>query len=101
MHLVLNTVDFLLVSVSHDLIVKTLQNMEDVIKPNKNKCIQKLDYEEDSGEIGGSGVHFPSTPVKYLVDLRSRTNSQRYSSIYEDRRPKIEDIERSDGMKSA
>ena len=24
-------------------------------------------------------------------------NSQRYSSIYEDRRPKIEDIERSDG----
>ena len=35
--------------------------------------------------------------VKYLPDLRSRVNSQRYSSIYEDRRPKIEDIERSDG----
>ena len=56
---------------------------------------------EDGGEIGGSGVHFPSTPVKHLADLRSRANSQRYSSIYEDRRPKIEDIERSDGKKSA
>ena len=43
---------------------------------------------EDGGEIGGSGVHFPSTPVKYLADLRSRANSQQYSSIYEDRRPK-------------
>ena len=30
---------------------------------------------EDGGEIGGSGVHFPSTPVKYLADLRSRVNS--------------------------
>ena len=55
----------------------------------------------DGGEIGGSGVHFPSMPVKYLADLRSRANSQQYSSIYEDRRPKIEDIERSDGKKSA
>ena len=44
----------------------------------------------------GSGVHFLSMPVKYLADLRSRVNSQQYSSIYEDRRPKIEDIERSD-----
>ena len=35
--------------------------------------------------------------VKHLADLRSRANSQRYSSIYEDRRPKIEDIEISDG----
>ena len=51
---------------------------------------------EDGSEIGGSRVHFPSTPVKYLADLRSRANSQQYSSIYEDRRPKIEDIERSD-----
>ena len=56
---------------------------------------------EDGGKIGGSGVHFPSKPVKYLADLRSRANSQQYSSIYEDRRPKIEDIERSDGKKSA
>ena len=56
---------------------------------------------EDDGEIGGSRVHFPSTPVKYLADLRSRANSQHYSNIYEDRRPKIEDIERSDGKKSA
>ena len=56
---------------------------------------------EDGGEIGGSGVQVPSTPVKYLADLRSRTNSQQYSSIYEDQRPKIEDIERSDGKKSA
>ena len=55
----------------------------------------------DGGEIGGSGVHFPPMPVKYLADLRSRVNSQQYSSIYEDRRPRIEDIERSDGKKSA
>ena len=33
--------------------------------------------------------------MKYLADLRSRANSQQYSSIYEDWRPKIEDIERS------
>ena len=57
--------------------------------------------EEDGGEIGGSGVHFPATPVKHLADLRSRANSQQYSSIYEDRRPKIEDSERSDGKKRA
>ena len=55
----------------------------------------------DGGEIGGSRVHFPSMPVKYLADLRSRVNSQQYSSIYEDWRPKIEDIKRSDGKKSA
>ena len=52
---------------------------------------------EDGGEIGGSRVHFPSAPVKHLADLRNRANSQQYSSIYEDQRPKIEDIERSDG----
>ena len=34
--------------------------------------------------------------MKHLADLRSRANSQRYSSIYEDWRPKIEDIERSE-----
>ena len=56
---------------------------------------------ENGGNIGGNGVHFPSTPGKYLADLRSRANSQQYSSIYEDQRPKIEDIERSDGKKSA
>ena len=56
---------------------------------------------EDGGNTGGSGVHFPSTPGKYLADLRSRVNSQQYSSIYEDQRPKIEDIERSEGKKSA
>ena len=58
-------------------------------------------FGEDGGNIGGSGVHFPSTPGKYLADLRSRANSQQYSSIYKDQRPKIEDIERSDGKKSA
>ena len=52
---------------------------------------------QDGGEKGGSRVHFPSTPVKYLAHLRSRANSQQYSSRYEDQRPKIEDIERSDG----
>ena len=56
---------------------------------------------EDGCEIGGSRVHFPSATVKHLADLRSRANSQRYSSIYEDQIPKIEDIERSDGKKSA
>ena len=56
---------------------------------------------KDGGKIGGSRVHFPSTPVKYLADLRSRANSQQYSSIYEDRRPKIEDIERSDDRKTS
>ena len=56
---------------------------------------------EDGDNIGGSGVHFPSMPVKYLPDLRSRVNSQQYSSISEDWRPKIEDIERSDGKKKA
>ena len=63
------------------------------------KCI--FFFREDDGEIGGSGVHFLSTPVKYLDDLRSRANSQHYSSIYEDQRTKIEDTERSDGKKSA
>ena len=53
---------------------------------------RKFVLEEDGGEIGGSGVHFPSTPVKHLADLRRRANSQQYSSIYEDWRPKIEDI---------
>ena len=56
---------------------------------------------EDGGEIGGSRVHFPSAPVKRLADLRNKVNSQQYSRIYEDWRPKIEDIERSDGKKSA
>ena len=56
---------------------------------------------EDGSEIGGSGVHFPWAPVKHLADLRNRAKSQQYSSIYEDRRPKIEDIKRSDGRKSA
>ena len=60
-----------------------------------------LERSEDGDEIGGSGVHVPSAPVKHLADLRSRANSQRYSSIYGDRRPKTEDIERADGKKSA
>ena len=65
------------------------------------EIIQLSRDREDGSKIGGSGVQFPSTPVKYLADLRSRVNSQQYSSIYEDQRPKIEDIERSDGKKSA
>ena len=52
---------------------------------------------KDGNEIGGSRVHFPSTPVKHLADLRNRAKSLWYSNIYEDRTPKIEDIERSDG----
>ena len=53
--------------------------------------------QEDGGNIGGNRVVFPSMLGKYLADLRSRANSQQYSSMYEDQRPKIEDIERSDG----
>ena len=60
----------------------------------KGDGIKKYKFGEDGGKIGGTRVHFPSTPVKYLADLRSRVNSQQYSSIYEDRKPKIEDIER-------
>ena len=30
---------------------------------------------EDGGEIGGSGVQVPSTPVKYLADMRSRATA--------------------------
>ena len=56
---------------------------------------------EDGGKIGRSRVHVPLAPVKHLADLRNTANSQRYSSIYEDQRPKIEDIERSDGKKTA
>ena len=56
---------------------------------------------EDGSEIGGSEVRFPSAPVKRLANLRNSANSQRYAGTYEDRRPKIEDIERSDGKKSA
>ena len=43
-----------------------------------------FDKGEDGGNIGGSRIHFPSVPGKYLADLRSRANSQQYSSIYED-----------------
>ena len=67
---------------------------DDLYKSNKSE-------REDGGEMGRSAVHFPSAPVKHLADLRNKANSQQYSSIYEDRRPKIEDIERSDGKKSA
>ena len=42
------------------------------------------EFREDGSNIGGSGIHFPSAPGKYLADLRSRANSQQYSSIYED-----------------
>ena len=56
---------------------------------------------EDGSKIGGSRVHFPLAPVKCLADLRNRANSQWYSSMYEDQKPKTEDIERSDSMKSA
>ena len=57
---------------------------------------------EDGRDIGGSGVYFPWEPVKRLAELRNTANGQWYSSIYEDRRPKIvEDTERSDSKKSA
>ena len=59
-------------------------------------------FRKDGGKICGNGAHFPSVPVKCLADLRNGVNGQRYSSIYEDQSPKIvEDIERSDGKKSA
>ena len=67
----------------------------------RNFSKRKRRENEDGGNIGGSRVHFPSTPGKHLADLRNRSKSQRYSSIYEDQRPKIEDIERSEGKKGA
>ena len=53
---------------------------------NKNYTLtrQERDFWEDGGNIGVSRIHFPSVPGKYLADLRSRANSQQYSSIYED-----------------
>ena len=57
----------------------------------------KNNYYQDGGDIGGSEVHFPSAPLKHLADLRNRMNNKRCSNIYEDRTPKTEDIERSDG----
>ena len=82
----------------HDTVIPLLRLYLD---KSKNTDLKEYMGGEGGGEIGGSGVQFPSTPVKHLVDLRSKANSQRYSSIYEDRRPKIEGIERSDGKKSA
>ena len=55
---------------------------------------------DDGSKINGSRVHFPLHTGESLADLRNRVNSQWYSSIYEDRRPKIvEDIEKSDNKK--
>ena len=48
------------------------------------KIGKRIKWREDGGNIGGSRIHFPSVPGKYLADLRSRANSQQYSSIYED-----------------
>ena len=75
--------------------------MEAIVERHKEYHPYKTLVKEDGGEIGGSRVHFPSTPVKHLADLRNRPKSHWYSSIYEDRRPKIEDIERSDSKKNA
>ena len=61
------------------------------------ECLLKGSPSEDSSEIGGRGVHFLSAVVKHRDDLRNRVNSQRYSCIYEDWKPKIvEDIEKSE-----
>ena len=56
---------------------------------------------KDGGEMAGSRVHVPSALVKRLPDLRNRAKNQRNFSIYEDLRPKIEDIERSDDRKTS
>ena len=77
---------------------------KDKYKETKREEIMKLkvtmNFKKEQINVKKFKVHFPSTPVKYLADLRSRANSQQYSSIYEDRRPKIEDIERSDDRKT-
>ena len=76
---------------------------EELECPSKNEGTKSRGRGTEYGsEIGGSGDHFPLAPVKHLADLRNRVNSQRYCSIHEDQRPKIvEDIEKSDGKKSA
>ena len=51
--------------------------------PNETVAVRNK-QDKDGGNIGGSGIHFPSAPGKYLADLRSRANSQQYSSIYKD-----------------
>ena len=46
-------------------------------KQNKTKQnTQKQEGQEDGGEISGTGVHFPSAPVKRLADLRNRVNTE-------------------------
>ena len=57
---------------------------------------------EDGSELGGRESTSPWALVKGLNGLRNRANSQWYSSIYEDWKPKIvQNIEKSDGKKSA
>ena len=70
---------------------RTITNLKSINNPKCQKIklhgtqtIKELRLGEDGGNIGGSGIHFPSAPGKYLADLRSRANSQQYSSIYED-----------------
>ena len=77
------------------------QDAKDVVSYAVHKNF-KYNGMEDGGEIGESRVHVLLVPVKRLPDLRNRANSQRYSSIYEDCKPKIvEAIEESYGKKSA
>ena len=84
---------------SKEILIKN--KVRDTILPDIKLSHKETIIKEDSGEIGGSRVHFPLAPVKRLADLRNRANRQLYYSIYEDRRPKIEDIEKSDGKESA
>ena len=57
---------------------------------------------EDGRQDSWEQSPLPLAPVNRLADLRNRANSQLHSSIYEDQRPKmVEDIEKSDGKKSA
>ena len=77
-----------------------------IIMLNVHDLNAPIKRQKSGGKMAARYVGAESTSpwalVKRLADLKNRANSQLYSSIYEDQRPKIlEDIAKSDGKKSA
>ena len=54
--------------------IRLIPSLKQEIMFLEHSVISEIKVREDGSEIGGSGVHFPSTPVKHLDDLRSRAN---------------------------